>query len=79
MKAIDCTKNKKLKSKPRTKIRDQIISEILKRVIPAKTKSKGRITKFNELLRELFHFEDAERTSFIERKPISPMTAETPY
>jgi hypothetical protein len=51
----------------------------LKRRIPAKTRSKGRIARFSELLRELFHFSDVERTSFRERREISPITTEAPY
>jgi hypothetical protein len=54
-------------------------SKILKETIPAKQRSKGRIARLNELLRELFHFLDAERTSFRERMPISPMMTEAPY
>lgn len=32
-----------------------------------------------ELLRYLFHFSDAERTSFRDRRAISPTTIEAPY
>jgi hypothetical protein len=53
--------------------------KIEKETIPAKQRSKGRIARLNELLRELLHFSDAEKISFRERRPISPITTETPY
>jgi hypothetical protein len=53
-------------------------SKILNETVPAKQKSKGRIARLNELLRELFHFSDAENTSLRERRPISQMTTEAP-
>jgi hypothetical protein len=47
--------------------------------IPVKTRSKGKIARLKELLRELFHFSDAEKTSLRERRDISPITTEAPY
>ncbi len=39
----------------------------------------GRIARLKELLRVLLHFSDAERTSFKERRAISPTTTAAPY
>jgi hypothetical protein len=47
--------------------------------IPAKQISKGRIIMLSELFIELFHFPDADNTSFRERVLMSPMTTEAPY
>ena len=47
--------------------------------IHVKLKSKGIIARLKELLRYLFQDEDAERTSFRERRAISPTTIEAPY
>jgi hypothetical protein len=56
-----------------------MIFKIEKETIPAKQRSKGRIARLNELLRKLLHFSDAEKISFRERRPISPITTEIPY
>ena len=51
----------------------------MNKTISTKQQSKGRIATLKELLRYLFHFSDAERTSFRERRTISPTTIATPY
>jgi hypothetical protein len=51
----------------------------LKKTIAPKLKSKGIIAILNELLKYLFHFSDDERTSFRERRAISPITTAAPY
>jgi hypothetical protein len=58
---------------------NQIIFSILKKTIAAKLKSNGIIAILKELLRYLFHLSDAERTSFKERRAISPTTIAAPY
>jgi hypothetical protein len=45
----------------------------------AKQTNKGTIARLKELFKDLFQFSDAERTSFKERRTISPTTAATPY
>lgn len=52
---------------------------MLKQITAKKAKHKGRIARLNELLSDLFHFSDAERTSFKERRTISPTTTAAPY
>ncbi|KKG00539.1 hypothetical protein DU86_03950 [Methanosarcina mazei] len=47
--------------------------------IAAKLKSKGKIVILKELSRDLFQCSDAERTSFKERRAISPTTTAAPY
>ena len=54
-------------------------STTLNRTIAAKHNNKGKIAMLNELLRDLFHFLDAERTSFKERSAINPITTAVPY
>jgi hypothetical protein len=54
-------------------------SPTLKTTIKAKQKSIGRIARLKELLRALFQCSDAERTSFKERRAISPTTTAAPY
>ncbi len=44
-----------------------------------KQTNRGRIAKLKELFKDLFPYSDAERTSFRERRTISPTTAATPY
>jgi hypothetical protein len=56
-----------------------MISETLKMTIPIKLKSKGIIARLKELLRDLFQYLDAERTSFRERRAINPTTTAAPY
>ncbi|MFA7037413.1 hypothetical protein [Methanosarcina mazei] len=56
-----------------------MISIILKMTIAAKLKSKGKIVILKELSRDLFQCSDAERTSFKERRAISPTTTAAPY
>ncbi|WP_255334660.1 hypothetical protein [Methanosarcina sp. KYL-1] len=60
-------------------IRNQRIAEILNKTIAAKQTSKGRIARLKELFRDLFHFSDADRTSFKERRAMSPTTTAAPY
>jgi len=50
-----------------------------KKTIIKKHKNKGRIARLNELLRDLLQCSDAERTSLIERRTISPTTTVAPY
>lgn len=47
--------------------------------IAAKLRSKGTIGRLKELLRRLFQYLDAEKTSFRERREISPTTTVDPY
>jgi hypothetical protein len=56
-----------------------MISATLKMTIAAKQKSKGRIVILKELSRDLFQCSDAERTSFKDRRAISPTTTAAPY
>ncbi|UWJ21486.1 hypothetical protein MSMAT_0229 [Methanosarcina mazei TMA] len=51
----------------------------MKMTIAAKLKSKGKIVILKELSRDLFQCSDAERTSFKERRAISPTTTAAPY
>jgi hypothetical protein len=60
-------------------IRNHIISTTLNTRIAKKHTNKGINAMLNELLRELFHFFDAERISFKERRAISPTTTAAPY
>lgn len=55
------------------------IAIILKATIATKLKNRGIIAILNELLRYLFHFSDAEKISFRERRAISPTTIAAPY
>lgn len=56
-----------------------MIVATLKKTIAAKLHSKGIIGKLKELLSRLFQYLDAERTSFKERREISPTTTADPY
>lgn len=56
-----------------------IIAITLKTTIAIKLKNKGIIAILKELLRYLFHVSDAEKTSFRERRAISPITIAAPY
>lgn len=47
--------------------------------ISAKQTSKGIIAILNELLRDLFQYLEAERTSLKQRSAISPMTTAAAY
>ncbi|AKB76285.1 hypothetical protein MSLAZ_3024 [Methanosarcina lacustris Z-7289] len=47
--------------------------------IHIKLKSKGIIARLKELLIYLFQYGDAEKSSFRERRTISPKTIEAPY
>jgi hypothetical protein len=56
-----------------------MICKTLKNTIAAKLKSKGAIARLKELLRYLFHFSEADNTSFRERRVISPIVTVAPY
>lgn len=73
--------NKKIMKKGFSKQNSQshIISAILKMTIAVKLNSKGIIDRLKELLRRTFQYSDAERTSFKERRAISPTTTADPY
>lgn len=58
---------------------NQTIAKKLKQITAKKAKHRGRIARLKELLRELFHFSDSEKTSFKERRTISPKTTANPY
>ncbi|WP_410508137.1 hypothetical protein RSJ42_15325 [Methanosarcina hadiensis] len=51
----------------------------MKATVATKLKSKGKIVRVKELSRDLFQCSDAERTSFKERRAISPTTTAAPY
>ena len=55
-----------------------MIDITLKQTIAIKHSNKGGIATLNELLTVLFHFSDAERTSFKESNIISPTTTVAP-
>ena len=56
-----------------------MISATLKTTVATKQKRSGRIARLRELLRDLFHLSDAERTSFKERNAMSPTVTAAPY